>query len=304
LSLPFGVVVDTVNNEVVVANPGNNTNSITVYTRTASGNTAPLRTLTGAFTGLSGPGGVVVDPVNNELVVGNFTTPSITVYTRTADGNVAPLRTLSGGTTGLSGPFGVVVDTVNSELVVANNANNSITVYTRTASGNTAPLRTLSGALTGLGPRFIDVTTTATVEARLTNLSTRGLVQTGDNVLIGGFIIEGDTSKRVLVRAIGPTLGPPPFNVMGALPNPEVTLVAGQTPIARNNDWQDQSDPTCANAGLICGAPTDIAATLLAPPNPLEAAILITLLPGPYTAIVSGFEGATGVGLVEVFEVP
>ena len=86
--------------ELFVANFGNN--SITVYSRTAGGNIAPTRTLTGAATGLSGPVGLVVDTVNNELVVANNGNNSITVYPRTASGNTAPIRILSGAATGLS----------------------------------------------------------------------------------------------------------------------------------------------------------------------------------------------------------
>jgi len=82
-----------------------------------------------------------------------------------------------------------------------------------------------------------------------------------------------------------------------------VTLFSGPTPIARSDDWQTV-DPLCAGSGHTCGSPADITATGLAPPQPLEAALLITLAPGPYTAIVSGVGGTTGVGLVEVFEVP
>jgi hypothetical protein len=137
---------------------------------------------------------------------------------------------------------------------------------------------------------------------RLTNISTRGRVETGADVLIGGFVIGGSTSVMVLVRALGPTLGLPPFNVPGALPNPTVTLFSGSTPIASNDDWQTV-DPLCASSGHTCGGPADITATGLAPPQPLEAALLITLPPGAYTAIVSGV-GGTGVGLVEVYEVP
>jgi M6 family metalloprotease-like protein len=125
--------------------------------------------------------------------------------------------------------------------------------------------------------------------ARLTNISTRSRVQTGDDVMIAGFIIGGTSPKTVLVRAIGPSLAN--FNVPGALANPVVTLFAGQSAIAENDDWQ--TSPQAAA----------IAANGLAPSHPLEAAILITLNPGSYTAIVSGFGGTTGVGLIEVFEV-
>ena len=156
------LVVDTVNNELVVPNFGGGNSSVTVYSLTASGNTAPIRTLSGALTQLNASMGLAVDTVNNELVVGNVNSSAITVYSRTASGNIAPTRTLSGALTGLSGPQGLVVDTVNNELVVVSGGGPAVTVYSRTASGNTAPIRTLSGALTGLSqPEWPAVTTSA-----------------------------------------------------------------------------------------------------------------------------------------------
>ena len=81
-----------------------NTDSITVYARTANGNTSPLRAIQGAATGLNGPRGLFVDTFNNELLVANDTNNSITVYSLSANGNTAPLRTLLGAATGLSLP--------------------------------------------------------------------------------------------------------------------------------------------------------------------------------------------------------
>jgi len=144
------------------------------------------------------------------------------------------------------------------------------------------------------------ITLTQAGSSRLTNLSTRGRVETGDNVMIGGFIIGGSTPKTVLVRAVGPSLTA--FGVPGALADPVLRLFAGQTAIAENDDWQVPL-PLCSQTGHTCGGSSQIAATGLAPSHPLEAAILITLTPGAYTAIVSGVGGTTGVGLVEVFEV-
>ena len=135
--------------EFFVLNNANN--SITVYARTASGNTAPLRTLSGPATGKNNTQGMAVDLVNNELVVANAGNKSVTVYARTAAGNTPPLRTLAGSATGLCGPDTPTVDTLHNELVVGNGcADGSITVYPRAASGNTPPLRSLSGAATGL----------------------------------------------------------------------------------------------------------------------------------------------------------
>src|SRR6185503_1651285 len=144
----------------------------------------------------------------------------------------------------------------------------------------------------------------------LANISSRGGVLTGNNVMIGGFIVDGTAPKRILIRSRGPSMAGAPFFVPGTLANPMVQLFSGPTMIAQNDNWQDA--PSCP--GFVCEGATEILNTGLDPctPNPgqasspancaLEAAILITLPPGPYTAIVSGADGRTGVGLVEVFE--
>ncbi len=137
----------------------------------------------------------------------------------------------------------------------------------------------------------LSFTITAANPPRLANISTRGQVQTGFNVMIGGFVISGAIAKTVVVRAIGPSLAN--FGVSGALPNPTLQLVrsSDQSVIATNDDWG-----SAANAAQITSSG-------FAPSNPLESAILTTLQPGAYTAIVSGVGGVTGVGLVEVYEV-
>ena len=157
-------------------------------------------------------------------------------------------------------------------------------------------------------------TALAVAPSGLSNIATRGLVLTGDNVLIGGFIIQGTVPKTVLIRARGPSMSGAPFSIPGTLADPFLQIFSGQSLIAQNNNWQS-SDPVCASAGFTCGAPTEISATGLDPcrPNPgqsvsppgcgQEAAILITLPPGAYTAMESGIGGATGIGLIEVFEV-
>jgi hypothetical protein len=145
----------------------------------------------------------------------------------------------------------------------------------------------VSGVNDGTGVGIVEVFELDRPDIPLTNLSTRGQVQTGDNVMIGGFVIEGTQPQTVLIRANGPSLTA--FGVQGALANPTLRLNSGQTVVAENDDWQ-----TASNAAAI-------QATGLAPTNPLEAAILTTLNPGAYTAIVSGKDGGTGVGIVEVF---
>ena len=123
-------------------------------------------------------------------------------------------------------------------------------------------------------------------EVPLTGISTRGFVQAGDNVMIGGVIIQGDSPQTVVVRARGPSTGVP-----GALADPTLTLVpAAGGPTFTNDDWQ-----SAPNAAAL-------QATGLAPGNPKESALLVTLNPGAYTAIVSGVGGTTGVAIVEVYK--
>ena len=121
-------------------------------------------------------------------------------------------------------------------------------------------------------------------QARLANISTRGLVQTGDNVMIGGFILRGAAPQKLIVRAIGPSLP-----VEGKLANPQLALFNGNgDQIAANDNWRSDQEG-------------DIAATGVPPADDLEAAVVRTLDPGAYTAIVSGVDDTTGVGLVEVY---
>ena len=119
------------------------------------------------------------------------------------------------------------------------------------------------------------------------NVSTRMLVQTGENVGIGGFIITGSTPKRVLIRGIGPSLSL--VGVPNALNDPTLELFNADHSIAYNNDWHDTD-------GLA------IRATGLSPSNDLEAALLVTLSPGSYTAVLRGNNAGTGVALVEVYD--
>ena len=145
----------------------------------------------------------------------------------------------------------------------------------------------VTGVSNGTGVGIVEVYELDHPEIPLINISTRGKVLTGDNVMIGGFIIQGDSAKTVLIRAVGPNLAN--YGVTGVLANPKLQLYSGQTVVATNDDWG-----TSTNAA-------DITATGLAPADAKESAILITLQPGAYTAIVSGADGGSGVGIVEVF---
>ncbi len=127
------------------------------------------------------------------------------------------------------------------------------------------------------------------VNARLGNISTRVRVGTGDNVMIGGFIISGSQAKKVIIRAVGPSLAN--YGVTGALANPQLSLhnSAGAL-LSQNDDWSQSAQAA------------EMTAANMAPANPREAAIVATLQPGSYTAIVSGVNNTTGTALVEAFE--
>ena len=123
----------------------------------------------------------------------------------------------------------------------------------------------------------------------LENISTRGLVESGPNVMIAGFIAASSTggSGQVLIRALGPSLGA--AGVSGPLLDPVLELHdRNGALIAVNDSWKSEQQ-------------AEIAATGIAPTNDREAAILTTLAPGAYTAIESGRGGASGVGLIEVY---
>ena len=131
----------------------------------------------------------------------------------------------------------------------------------------------------------------------LGNISTRAFVQTSDNVMIGGFIVQGTAAKRVIVRAIGPDLIR--YGVPNVLANPTLELHDGTGAlIASNNNWA-----TTIIGGIITSDQVrEIQASGHAPRDGRESAIIADLPPGNYTAIVRGVNNTTGVGLVEVYD--
>jgi galactose oxidase-like protein len=124
----------------------------------------------------------------------------------------------------------------------------------------------------------------------LLNIATRLRVLTGDQVLIGGFIITGPDLKRVLIRGIGPSLN----GVGVTLPDPTLELHQGETTIASNDNWKLRPN--------LSSQQEEIEATTIPPLNDSESAILRTLSPGAYTVTLAGKSGGTGVGLVEIYD--
>ena len=133
--------------------PGSGRNdppSITVYRRTASGDTPPIRAIQGPKTRLNWPTGLAYDPRTDELFVANDMSNNVVVFPGTANGDVAPIRVLQGPQTKLSNPTSVFVDVTNDELWVSNMGNHSGTVYKSNASGDTPPLRVIRSAPEGM----------------------------------------------------------------------------------------------------------------------------------------------------------
>jgi plastocyanin len=134
-------------------------------------------------------------------------------------------------------------------------------------------------SMTGTTPRLVNVSVLKHLGAGLTV----------------GFVIDGTAAKRVLIRAVGPTIGAAPFDVPGAVADPQLTLFSGQTSIAANNNWGGTAELTAAFAQVGAFA---------LPAASSDAALVATLQTGTYTVQVSGVGETTGVAIVEVYEMP
>ncbi|MBI5693427.1 MAG: S8 family serine peptidase [Verrucomicrobia bacterium] len=158
--------------------------------------------------------------------------------------------------------------------------------YTLQVTGNGA---------TGLAlAEIYDTDDSLNAASRLANLSARAQVGTGGNLLIAGFTLSGNVPKQVLIRGVGPALAS--FGVTGTLANPRLEVYRGSALAHANDDW--------GGGGALSAAFTQVGAFALTNTSSRDAALLVTLTPGSYTAQISGVNNATGVALVEVYEVP
>ncbi|MBI5689797.1 MAG: immunoglobulin domain-containing protein [Verrucomicrobia bacterium] len=154
---------------------------------------------------------------------------------------------------------------------------------------------TVTGTSTGaVAATFAGASEAVLARQRLVNISTRARVASGDSVAIAGFVISGEESKPVLIRAVGPTLAAAPFNLAGALTSPRLELFRGQTSLAVNTG-------IAANRLAIDAAGQQAGAFALGSSG-ADAAILTTLAPGAYTAVVSSTSNTAGVALIEVYD--
>jgi sugar lactone lactonase YvrE len=298
LNMPFGVAFDA-NGNLYEADEGSG--SVFRFT--------PAGAKTTFASGFSTPAGLAFDSSGN-LFISNFTGGRID--------KIAPGGARSAFASGLSFPNGLFVSPFGN-LFECDSGSGNVFSYTPTGvkttfaggffqnpgvimdeAGNAFVTQNAAGTIIKIGSTGARTTFAAGLfnpqylaferpTGQLANISTRAFVQTGDKVMIGGFIITGSGQKRVIVRAIGPSLVN--HGITNPLQNPTLELHDHTgTVIASNDNWMNAPNrQEIINSGL-------------APTNNLESAILTSLNPGAYTAVVRGVNNGTGIALVEVYD--
>jgi hypothetical protein len=183
------------------------------------------------------------------------------------------------------------------------------TILTTLQPGSYTAVVTGVGDLTGISlveAYDADADAVTARSRRLVNIATRGQVFGGESVLIAGLVVTGPGPRTFLIRGIGPTLLKPPFNLSGALLDPFLEIYRGETLLRENDDWDSPPNGQTAlrDAAKKVGAFPVMETRDTALRTGLDSAMLVTIPPGSYTAKLSGFEGATGIGLIEIYEVP
>jgi len=303
---PFGLLFDRNGNLFISEHDGGRITKVTpegVRTVFASGLRSP------AFMAIEPAGG---SPVNissrlrvgtgEEVLIAGFIvsgTQAKRIIARAIGPSLPLPAPLSNPYLELRGPSGLIASNDNwrsnqeSEIIATtvppSNDLESAIVATLPAN-NSAFTAVMRGANDETGTGVVELYDLDTgADSKLANISTRGLVQSGDNLLIGGFIVS-QNGARVVARALGPSLQP--FGVTNALPDPALNLFnSNGVAVANCNNWKDSQQTAIQDTGL-------------APQNDLEAAVVVTLANGAYTAVVRGQNGETGVGLVEIYSVP
>jgi hypothetical protein len=248
---------------------------ITGFALSGTGTKSLLVRAVGPTLGVFGLTGVLADPIVEIAPLGGAN-----VAINDNWGGTAALKAAFAGV----GAFALSPDTSRDAALVFSPAPGAYTAK-------------VTGANNGTGVALVEVYDTGTGNTpRLTNLSARTQVGTGADALFTGFVLNGNVPKRLLIRAVGPTLGA--FGVGGTLADPvlEIRPLGSEEVIALNDDWR--------GTAALKAAFASVGAFAFAADASRDAALAIELPPGAYTATVSGRNNTTGVALVEVYELP
>ncbi len=265
---------------------------VNLSVRTQAG-TGDQTLITGfALSGGTGSKNLLVRAVGPTLTAFNLTGVLADPFVEIAPLGSANVATNNnwGGTTALKTAFSSV-----GAFAFPNDATlDAALVFSPTPGPYTAKV---TGANNGTGVALVEVYDAGTGNTpRLTNVSARAQVGTGGDVLIVGFVVNGNVPKKLLIRAVGPTLGV--FGVGGTLLDPVLSVrpLGSENLVATNDDWR--------GTATLKSAFSSVGAFGLSPDSSSDAAIAIELPPGAYTATVSGKNNTTGVALIEVYELP
>lgn len=233
-----------------------------------------IRAVGPGLTGLGVSGALAAPKL--ELLEGQTVIASNTGWTTA--GNVDEITAAAN----LAGAF--PLDTANADSVLLETLPPG--VYTAQASGSTG----------GSGVVLIEVydLSSPAPGQKLFNISTRAMVGSGDQTVVAGFVVNGSVPKRVLLRGVGPTMGE--LGVPGTVADPVIKLLKGTTEVASNDDWG-------VNADAVVAASATTGAFQLTSGSK-DAALIISLEPGVYTLQLSSGDGSSGIGLIEVYEIP
>jgi hypothetical protein len=228
-------------------------------------------------------------------VTGTLPDPALSLYAT----NSAGASVLAGTNTGWNGSTAIsnTANAVGAFSWQVPTSNDAALLETLPGGPYTAQISGKSGDIGVALAEIYDATPAGTYTSaspRIINISARAQVGTGDNILIVGFAIGGSTSRTVLIRVSGPALIP--FGLSATIEFPLLQLVSGSTVLESNSGWGGSKEISAAAAAAGAFTWTD--------PTSNDAAVLVTLPPGPYTVEVSGTNGGGGTTLVEVYEVP
>lgn len=214
---------------------------------------------------------------------GSVTVPFFGQQNFSKDGTVTPGLNLYRGTFQTPAKSPAAVDgTFNGTLQLNFSHSSAFSVAPESAE-TTAAAGSLDLSIEQFDLQAAPTEAAPKVQSQPLNIATRLAVQSGDNVLIAGFIITGNTNKKVIIRGIGPSL-----KFAGALQDPTLQLFQGNTSLATNDNWRENE--------------AEVKATTIPPTDDRESAIVGTLAPGNYTAVLAGKNQTTGIGVVEVYD--